>query len=82
MKPCEAGSDRSQRTPSTTNTASTSTSSTSAMRFTMSVSAMPRMFTNVFATTNTMEKAHGGTSGTMPESAVEATTYMSTGMSR
>ena len=52
------------------------------MRFTTSVRAMPRTFTNVFATTNTTENAHGGTSGTMPESAVEATTYSSTGMSR
>ena len=46
----------------------------------MSVRPMPRTFTNVFATTNTTANAQAGTSGTRPAS-VEATTYMSTGIS-
>lgn len=82
VKPREAGSVSSQRMPNTTNTAKTSSSSHKATRFTMSVSAMPRTFTNVTAATNATANAHGGTSGTRLDSAVEATTYMSSGMSR
>ena len=81
-KPRDAGSASSHRTPSTTKTKRTRISSTSATRFTMSVRPMPRTFTNVFATTNTTANAQGGISGTRPDNAVEATTYMSTGISR
>ena len=81
-KPRDEGSASSHRTPSTTKTSSTRISSTSATRFTISVSPMPRTFTNVFAATNATANAHGGTSGTSPDSAVEATTYMSKGINR
>ncbi len=82
VKPFDSGSVAIHSAPITTNTPRHSISSTTATRSTMTVSSMPRMFTNVLMATNRMPQMSAGTSGTMPLMACAATTYSSVGTSR